>query len=114
MAQSGYRNPSFPPRYAVICTTPATCTHRDPWGKPSGVRAYYPPLRFLQSTLDDLGHNRYGPMPTFRLQGFSLHPPRDTKICHTLKTMCVQQQPHATIPSVAPNMMHLGNNQKVQ
>ena len=40
-------------------------THRDPGGKPSGVRAYCPSLKFSQSTLDDSGHNRGGPLPGF-------------------------------------------------
>ena len=57
MAQSGYPNPSSPPRYAIVCTTSAMHTHMDPGGKPSDARAYYPPLRFQQSTLDDTGHN---------------------------------------------------------
>ena len=39
------------------------CTHRDPGGKPSGARVYYPPLRFLQSTLDESGRNRGEPLP---------------------------------------------------
>ena len=34
MAQSGYLNSSFPSRYAVVCATPATCTHRDPGENP--------------------------------------------------------------------------------
>ena len=37
MAQSDYPNPSFPPRYAVVHAMPATCTCRDPGGKPSGT-----------------------------------------------------------------------------
>ena len=36
---------------------------RDPEGKPSGTRAYCPSLKFSQSTLDDLGHNRGGTLP---------------------------------------------------
>ena len=36
---------------------------RDPGGKPSGTRVYCLSLRFSQSTLDDLGHNRGGPSP---------------------------------------------------
>ena len=74
MAQSAYPNPSFPPRYAVVCTTPAMCTRRNPGEKPSGARAYYPPLRFPQPTLDDSGHNRYGPMPTLQATQFQLVP----------------------------------------
>ena len=35
-------------------------------------------------------------------------------ICHTLKILDVQQQPHMAILSVDPNMMHLGTNQKMQ
>ena len=34
MAQSGYPNPSFPPRYAVVHAMPAMCTRRDPGGNP--------------------------------------------------------------------------------
>ena len=71
MAQSGYPNPSFPPRYAIVC---AMHTHRDPGGKPSGARAYYPPLRFPQSTLDDLGRNQYGPVPMLWAMWFQLVP----------------------------------------
>ena len=37
---------------------------RDPGGKPSGTGVYCLSLRFSQSTLDDLGHNRGGPLPT--------------------------------------------------
>ena len=36
---------------------------RDQGGKPSGTRVYCPSLRFSQSTLDDLGCNRGGPLP---------------------------------------------------
>ena len=39
------------------------CAHRDPGGKPSGMRVYCPSLRFSQSTLDDSGRNRGGPLP---------------------------------------------------
>ena len=63
MAQSDYPNPSFPPRCAIVMLCRLMHAHRDPGGKPSGARVYYPPLRFLQSTLDDLGCNRYGPTP---------------------------------------------------
>ena len=31
-------------------------------------------------------------------------------ICHALKMMHAWQWPHAAIPSVTPNMMHLGTN----
>ena len=47
---------------------------RDPGGKSSGARVYYPPLRFPQSTLDDSGHNRYGPMPTLWAMWLQLVP----------------------------------------
>ena len=33
-------------------------------GKPSGMRVYCLSLRFSQSTLDDSGHSRGGPLPT--------------------------------------------------
>ena len=35
--------------------------HRDPGGKPSGMRVYCLSLRFSQCTLDDSGHNQGGP-----------------------------------------------------
>ena len=56
-------------------------THRDPGGKPSGARVYYPPLRFLQSTLDDLGHNRYGPMPTLQATWLQSVPTQGCQEC---------------------------------
>ena len=68
MIQSGYPNLSFPPRYAIVCATPATHTHRDPGGKPSGARVYYPPLRFQQS------HNQYGPTPALWAMQLQLVP----------------------------------------
>ena len=40
--------------------------HNRSRGKPSGVRVYYPPLRFPQSTFDDSGRNQYGPTPTLQ------------------------------------------------
>ena len=110
MAQSGYPNPSFPPKYTIVCATPAMRTRRDPGGKPSGVRAYYPPLRFPQSTLDDSGHNRYGPTPMLQAMRLQSYPPRDTNNCHALKMMHVWWQPHAVIPSVTPNIMQLGTS----
>ena len=36
---------------------------RDPGGKPSCMRVYCLSLRFSQSTLDDSGRNRGGPLP---------------------------------------------------
>ena len=39
------------------------CAHRDPGGKPSGMRVYCLTLRFSQSTLDDSGRNRGRPLP---------------------------------------------------
>ena len=36
---------------------------RDPGGKPSVTRVYCPSMKFSQSTLDDSGHNRGGPLP---------------------------------------------------
>ena len=53
MAWSDYPNPSFPPRCTITCATPAC-----------GMSVYCPSLKFPQSTLDDLGHNRGGPSPT--------------------------------------------------
>ena len=35
-------------------------------------------------------------------------------MCHALKMMRARQQPHGVIPSVAPNMMHMGTNRKAQ
>ena len=64
MAQSDYPNPSFPPRCIVHVLCQPVCTHRDPGGKPSGARVYYPSLRLPQSTLDDLGHNQGEPLLT--------------------------------------------------
>ena len=74
MAQSGYPNPSFLPGYAVVCATLAMHTHRDPGGNPLVRGAYYPPLRFPQSTLDDSGHNQYGPTPTLWVMWLQLAP----------------------------------------
>ena len=64
MAQSDYPNLSFPPRCIVHALRQPVHTRRDPGGKPSGARVYYPPLRFLQFTLDDSGRNRGEPLPT--------------------------------------------------
>ena len=35
-------------------------------------------------------------------------------ICHTLEMMCMWQRPHMVLPSVAPNTMHMGTDQKAQ
>ena len=64
MARSNYPNPSFPPRCIVAHATTAAHAHRDPGGKPSGMRVYCLYLRFSLSTLDDSGRNRGGPLPT--------------------------------------------------
>ena len=114
MAQSDYPNLSFPPRCTIAALCQPACTCRDPGEKPSGARVYYPPLRFPQSTLDDLGRNRGGLHPCFGLHGFSWHPPRDAKNCHALEIMCAWQQPHAVLSSVTPNMMHTDTDQKAQ
>ena len=39
------------------------CTHRDPGGNPLVQECITLPIRFLQSTLDDLGHNQGEPSP---------------------------------------------------
>ena len=65
-------------------------TRRDPGGKPSGVRVYYPPLRFLQSTLDDSGHNRGEPLPTLWATWLQLAP---TQGCQELS--CTGNGGHA-------------------
>ena len=62
MAQSDYPKPSFPPRCIMHVLCQSACTRRDPGGKPSGAKVYYPPLRFPQSTLDDSGRNRGEPL----------------------------------------------------
>ena len=96
MAQSGYPNPSFPPRYAIVHATPATHTPRDLGGKPSGARAYYPPLMFPQSTLDDSGHNRYGPMPMLRVMWLQLAPTQGCQeLSRTENNACVASATHS-------------------
>ena len=66
-----------------------TRTHRDSGGKPSGARAYYPPLRFPQSTLDDSGHNRYGPMPMLRAMWLQSAPTQGCQeLSHTGNDVC--------------------------
>ena len=90
MAQNDYPNPSIPLDVPLYVLRQLTHTHRDPGGKPSGVRAYYPPLRLPQSTLDDLGHNQYGPMPTLRAMWLQLAPTQGCQeLSHTECDVCV-------------------------
>ena len=89
-------------------------THRDPGGKPSGVRVYYPPLGLPQSTLDDLGCNRGEPSPTLWAMWLQLVPTQGCQELLTPEMMCMWQQPDMALPSVTPNTMHTGTYQKVQ
>ena len=81
MARSDYPNPSFPPKCIVHALCQPAHTRRDPGGKPSGTRVYYPPLRFPQSTLDDSGRNQGEPSPTLRATWLQSAP---TKGCQEL------------------------------
>ena len=72
-------------------------TRRDPGGKPSGARVYYPPLRFPQSTLDDSGCNRGEPSLTLWATQLQLAP---TQGCQELSCIendvCVAAATHST------------------
>ena len=65
------------------------CARRDPGGKPSGTRVYYPSLRFSQSTLDDSGRNQGGPLPTLQAACHQLAP---TQGCQELS--CTECERH--------------------
>ena len=68
----------------VLCQP--VCTHRDQGGKASGVRVYDLSPRFLQSTLDYLGHNRGEPLPMLWTMWLQLAP---TQGCQELsRTEC--------------------------
>ena len=77
------------------------CTCRDPGGKPSGARVYYPPLRFLQSTLDDLGHNRGEPSPTLQATWLQLVP---TQGCQEL--LCTGNDVHTAAATRSTSQCH--------
>ena len=80
---------------------------RDQGGKSSGARVYYPPLRFLQSTLDDSGHNQCGPMPMLRAMWLQSATTQGCqKLSHTENDARVAVA-HVAIPSVTPNKMHM-------
>ena len=64
--------------------------HRDPGGKPSGMRVYCPFLKFSQSTLDDSGCNRGGPSPMIWAVCHQLGP---TQGCQELS--CTKCEMHA-------------------
>ena len=65
-------------------------TRRDPGGKPSGVRVYYPPLRFPQSILDDSGHNQGEPSPPLWATQLQLAPTQGyQKLSHTGNDVCM-------------------------
>ena len=74
----------------------STHTHRDQGGKPSGARVYYPPLRFPQSTLDDLGHNQYGPMPMLWATWLQSVPTQGCQeLSHTENDACMAAATHS-------------------
>ena len=77
--------------------------HRDPGGKPSGTRVYCPSLRFSQSTLDDSGHNRGGPLPTVWAACHQLAPTQGhQELSCTKCRSCTMVATHSTSVSLLP------------
>ena len=76
---------------------------RDPGGKPSGTRVYCPSLKFSQSTLDDSGRNRGGPLPTVWAACHQLAP---TQECQELSCteceICMVVATCSTLVSLLP------------
>ena len=90
MAQSDYPNLSFPPRCTVTGLCQPAHTRRDPGGKPSVARVYYPSLRFPQPTLDDLGRNQGEPSLTLQATRLQLVPTQGCQeLSHTENDGCM-------------------------
>ena len=80
-----------------------THAHRDPGGKPSGMRVYCPSLRFSQSTLDDSGHNQGRPSPMVRAACHQLAPTQGCQeLSHTKCEICVVVATWSTLMSLLP------------
>ena len=80
------------------------CAHRDPRGKPSGMRVYCPSLKFSQSTLDDSGHNRGGPSPTVWAVCHQLGPTQGhQELSRTKCKICMVVAMHSTSVLLLPH-----------
>ena len=82
-------------------------THRDPGGKPSGARVYYPSLRFLQSTLDDSGHNQGEPSLTLQAMQLLLVPTQGCQeLSHTENDECMAVATRSTSQCCSSHNAH--------